>query len=202
MIPVKTVLLLTAALALAGLLAEAGRRKPSKLHRKNRRTAARLYRRLNAIAAGSPPDRPHTWFQNYLRQIDPYVFEELVLISLERKGYSVRTNRRYSGDGGVDGRARKDGTRYYIQCKCYTGYASLADVRAFIEKCRRDRRKGLFVNTGLTSAKALETAEESGTVSMVCDESLYNLIIYENHPETVSGNAGQTGDRLLQTGKS
>ena len=202
MIPVKAVLLLTAALALAGLLAEAGRRRLSKLHRKNRRTARRLYRRLNRIASQGSPDRGYAWIQNYLRQIDPYVFEELVLAALKEKGFSVRANRKYSGDGGVDGRARKDGTRYYIQCKCYTGYASLADIRAFIDKCRKDRRKGFFVNTGLTSAKARETAEESGIVAMICDESLYNLIINEIHTTTIPGDAGQAGDRLLQAGES
>ena len=36
----------------------------------------------------------------YLRKIDPYVFEELVLLMLERQGIVVIRNESYSGDGG------------------------------------------------------------------------------------------------------
>jgi len=38
----------------------------------------------------------------YLRKIDPYVFEELLLEALLSKGFKITRNKRYSGDGGID----------------------------------------------------------------------------------------------------
>ena len=55
----------------------------------------------------------------YLRKINPYVFEELVLDGFRSKGYGVKRNRRYSGDGGIDGRVYLDGKEYLVQCKRY-----------------------------------------------------------------------------------
>ncbi len=37
----------------------------------------------------------------YLRKIDPFVFEELLLEGFERRGFEVIRNRRYTGDGGL-----------------------------------------------------------------------------------------------------
>lgn len=45
----------------------------------------------------------------YLRKIDPFVFEELLLEGFERRGFEVIRNRRYTGDGGIDGRVKIDG---------------------------------------------------------------------------------------------
>lgn len=45
----------------------------------------------------------------YLRHVDPLVFEEVVMSALEDAGLLVLRNRRYSGDGGVDGAAWEAG---------------------------------------------------------------------------------------------
>ena len=37
----------------------------------------------------------------YLRKIDPYVFEELLLEAFEIKGYIIKRNKSYSYDGGM-----------------------------------------------------------------------------------------------------
>ena len=39
----------------------------------------------------------------YLRKINPFVFEELILSVIEDSNIRVYRNRRYTGDGGVDG---------------------------------------------------------------------------------------------------
>ncbi len=46
----------------------------------------------------------------YLRTVDPHTFEEVVLSSIEAAGFVVLRNRRYTGDGGVDGRVLIPGT--------------------------------------------------------------------------------------------
>lgn len=55
----------------------------------------------------------------YLRKIDPFVFEELLLEGFERRGFEVIRNRRYTGDGGIDGRVKIDGQTAY---PCQTLY--------------------------------------------------------------------------------
>ncbi|WP_192840691.1 restriction endonuclease, partial [Enterobacter hormaechei] len=40
---------------------------------------------------------------NYLRKIDPFVFEELLLEGFEAHGFRTIRNKRYTGDGGIDG---------------------------------------------------------------------------------------------------
>ncbi|WP_228703482.1 restriction endonuclease [Klebsiella pneumoniae] len=39
----------------------------------------------------------------YLRKIDPFTFEELLLEGFESHGFSIIRNKRYTGDGGIDG---------------------------------------------------------------------------------------------------
>jgi hypothetical protein len=56
----------------------------------------------------------------YLRKIDPLMFEELILESFARTGFRVRRNRRYSGDGGIDGQVRLNGAWAPVQCKRYS----------------------------------------------------------------------------------
>ncbi|MGS6531656.1 restriction endonuclease, partial [Enterobacter hormaechei] len=40
---------------------------------------------------------------NYLRKIDAFVFEELLLEGFEAHGFRTMRIKRYSGDGGIDG---------------------------------------------------------------------------------------------------
>jgi len=39
----------------------------------------------------------------HLRSVNPYVFEEMILTALKQRGYPIKRNQRYSGDGGIDG---------------------------------------------------------------------------------------------------
>ena len=36
---------------------------------------------------------------NYLKKIDPFVFEELVLSAFQSHGFKIKRNKRYTGDG-------------------------------------------------------------------------------------------------------
>lgn len=86
----------------------------------------------------------------YLRKINPFTFEELILDALELKGYEVIRNSRYPGDGGIDGQVRVNDQLYYIQAKRYQGFIQAAHVAAFAQLCEQDNVKGLFVHTGKT----------------------------------------------------
>ena len=111
------------------------------------RNAERMYRVLNG--EGFRNNGPAKFA--YLRRINPYVFEELVLLAFEKKGYKVIRNKRYSGDGGLDGQVVIDGKRIPIQAKRYRTHIRKEHVEAF--SFLVDKKKvpyGLFVHTGRT----------------------------------------------------
>lgn len=98
----------------------------------------------------------------YLRKIDAYVFEELLLSALEKKGFQISRNKRYSHDGGVDGRATYNGQLYYIQAKRYSKYVSLKHLEAF--ESIVGNNKGLFVHTGKTGKNTFNKYRNSNVI--------------------------------------
>lgn len=67
----------------------------------------------------------------YLRKINPYVFEELLLLALERQGLTVVRNASYSGDSGTDGQVIIDDECWFIQAKRYSRAITPAHIRDF-----------------------------------------------------------------------
>lgn len=93
----------------------------------------------------------------YLRKVDPFVFEEILLCALDEAGYRIRRNRKYSGDGGVDGRmSDAEGNKILLQAKRYSGYVKASDVEAFAALVERydDVDYGIFVHTGRTGPRS------------------------------------------------
>ena len=88
----------------------------------------------------------------------------------------MKRNKRYSGDGGIDGRASKDGEEYLVQSKRYRGYISRQHVEDFSRVCTRERLKGFFVHTGKTGDASWETAGTFGNVDI-------GLVGYQNKQE-------------------
>ncbi|WP_409160574.1 restriction endonuclease [Pectobacterium sp. B2J-2] len=91
---------------------------------------------------------------SYLRKINPYVFEELVLLALEHQGFKVVRNASYSGDGGLDGQVIIDGRRWLIQAKRYSRAIDPAHVEAFSALLIQHQCGGLFIHTGRTGTKS------------------------------------------------
>lgn len=114
---------------------------------------------------------------SYLRKIDPYVFEELVLMSFREAGYAITRNRWYSGDGGVDGRMKKDGVRWYVQCKRYCGYICARHVDEFSAVCERAGVHGVFVHTGKTGGASKEVARQDENITIVSGGRLLWLVV-------------------------
>lgn len=85
---------------------------------------------------------------NYLRKIDPFTFEELLLTAFKEAGCRIKRNKKYTGDGGIDGRFSYNRKKYYIQAKRYNGYIKNSDIIKFSFKCKKDKVKGLFIHTG------------------------------------------------------
>lgn len=121
-------------------------------HRRRVRQARRTLRKLRAIQGAGHEARIFC----YLRKVDPNVFEELVLCAMEQAGLFVVRNRRYSGDGGIDGRIWSPQLGWCaLQAKRYGAHISHAHVAAFGAVLTRSGfARGIFVHTGRTGAAA------------------------------------------------
>ena len=120
----------------------------------------------------------------YLRKIDPLMFEELILESFARTGFRVRRNRRYSGDGGIDGQVWLNGTWAPVQCKRYSAHinpAHVADFAVVLQRCRA--RAGLFIHTGRTGPASREGAASAG-VTIISGRRLIALLQARDPHET------------------
>src|SRR3546814_6309274 len=70
--------------------------------------------------------------------------------SSDLRGHRVIRNRRYTGDGGIDGEVIIDGQRWLIQAKRYRDAIRPEHVWDFAQMCATRRRRGMFIHTGRT----------------------------------------------------
>ncbi|EHD9203062.1 restriction endonuclease [Salmonella enterica] len=138
-------------------------------HRRYRKTAQRVLVRLPALSSDGAR-------LSYLRKINPYVFEELLLLALEKQGLEVIRNRSYSGDGGLDGQVFINGERWLIQAKRYSRSISPQHVREFGELLAREGCRGFFVHTGRTGRKSLDSLRGYPQIQLVSGRRLLALL--------------------------
>lgn len=116
-------------------------------HRRYRKTAEQIFKKLPTL--GGDAQR-----LSYLRRINPYVFEELLLLAMEYQGLKVIRNASYSGDGGLDGQVLIEGRRWLIQAKRYSSAIDPAHVEVFSTLLVQHRCGGFFIHTGRTGDKS------------------------------------------------
>lgn len=136
------------------------------------RDARRIYGNLNEIT-----NCYEGWLISYLRKINPYVFEELILYAFKKHGYKIYRNRRYSNDGGIDGKVKKDGKKYLIQAKRYSAAINPCHVRNFIDVCRKMKMKGYFVHTGRTGDMSKELQKNNPEIKFISGSELGVLFL-------------------------
>jgi|SRR5690554_1054903 len=118
---------------------------------------------------------------NYLKKIDPFVFEELILSAFEKKGYRIKRNKRYTGDGGIDGIVYDQNKRsFLIQCKRYKDHIKKQDLIEFKELIKsKNFDGGYFCHTGRTSKTSLFNYRESN-LHILSGDKLIKLITSNN----------------------
>ena len=144
------------------------RRPRARRHRYHIRQARRVIDRIESIP--NPAQR-----MAYLRKIDPLTFEELLLEAAKRRGYRIHRNKRYSGDGGVDGRIESNGRVFLIQAKRYSGHVNRQDVADFRKLVEQSGCYGMFCHTGRTGAATREVGK-TDRVTILSGESLLRFI--------------------------
>lgn len=139
-------------------------------HKRNIRKANRCLKKISKFGS----DRG---VFGYLRKVDPFVFEEMVLSALKENGHSIERNRRYVADGGIDGRVIIWGDKYLIQAKRYSSHINVQHVKDFIHICEKQGKKGLFVHTGKTGKASWSSGLTSGKLDIVSGGRLVDLLI-------------------------
>ncbi len=120
-------------------------------HQRRIKQASRLLRLFNQQDFRHQP----TSFFAYLRKIDAFTFEELLLLAFKARGCKVIHNEAYTGDGGIDGMVIfPDKTRWAIQAKRYSTYIKLEHVKALSQVVKAQRLQGgIFIHTGQTGGR-------------------------------------------------
>lgn len=112
----------------------------------------------------------------FLRGVNPFVFEEMLLTAFKRKGWKIKRNKRYTGDGGIDGMVKFKGHWCAIQAKRYKNHINPQDVAELSRICHQRSVKGLFIHTGKTGAKSLELANRCPRVQIVSGKKMLKLL--------------------------
>lgn len=141
-------------------------------HRWRRRQARTMCRQLH----GPDRDQPATLIYARLRAMDPLAFEELLLEAFEHRGHRVIRNRRYTGDGGVDGEVIINGERFLVQAKRYRETIRPEHVGDFLAICSSRGRRGFFIHTGRTGGASREALADKTCVEIISGKTLLALL--------------------------
>ncbi|WGV29090.1 restriction endonuclease [Halotia branconii] len=150
---------------------------PKRLWRKQKNitTADTVLAKLHQIIQENREPLP--FVLAYLRKIEPFVFEELLLTCFERQGYTIRRNKRYTGDGGVDGCVWLHGEMYLVQAKRYKDSINPVHVEEFGRVIQsRGAVGGYFVHTGRTGDKSRELLRLYPAVQVMSGQKLVDFI--------------------------
>ncbi len=168
--PVLTVVLIVLFVAVMLGLNCRGRETASRRrHRRYQATAMRVLARLPLL--GGDGQR-----LAYLRKINPYVFEELLLLAFERQGYAVIHNTAYSGDGGLDGQVIIEGKTYLIQAKRYGRTITPSHITSFGALLRHHHCQGFFIHTGRTGQLSHALLQNHPHIHLVSGQKLLALL--------------------------
>jgi len=116
-----------------------------------------------------------------LKEIDPYYFEKVVLLLLNKMGYGDFIETAKSGDGGIDGIINEDKlglAKIYIQAKRYNeNKVREKEIRNFIGAMSGDTSKGVFVTTSSFDDSAIKKAQEAHhSIILIDGRKLVNLM--------------------------
>jgi restriction system protein len=163
---------------------------PTPKHRANIRQAHKIIKDLRQ----SINQCPRNQLMYKIRQVDPFVFEEILLTCLQERGFKIKRNRRYTGDGGIDGiffTPAKE--KFLIQAKRYADAINPLHVKHFVETVKRERATGgYFIHTGRTGL-ASKVNLMASSVEIISGNKLLNFLLgLPLHYQPVSQAKGQS----------
>jgi len=119
-----------------------------------------------------------------VRQLSWRQFESIVGEAFRRRGYAVLENAVDGPDGGIDLVLRKDGTKFYVQCKQWkqtkVGVKPIRELHGVI--AAGDAAGGFFVASGEYTQEAREFARKCG-IELIDGAALIGMIEKARAPE-------------------
>ena len=144
----------------------------------------RLIRAKQHLAVLATIDCPARKFRYLKNRVNPFVFEEMIVESFRRRGFTVKRPK-YQADGGIDGQVKIGGRWALIQAKRYRNHIRKEHVEAFSALCASRRllgivtlrraRRGFFIHCGKTGKESRELAQACPNVEIVSGKKLLNL---------------------------
>lgn len=120
----------------------------------------------------------HPKIFSYLRKINPFVFEELILNMIEKQNIRVIRNKSYSNDGGIDGKFVLNGKTFLIQCKRYQEYINKKDVEKLLNDIKIHKADfAIFVHTGKTGEKTKNIFQNEKNLILVSGTYMIDFIL-------------------------
>ena len=117
------------------------------------------------------------------KKLDPYYFEKVILILLEKMGYGDFIETKKSGDGGIDGIINQDQLgleKIFIQAKRYSeNKIREKDIRNFIGAMSGDTTKGVFVTTSEFDESAIQKAKDAHRTIVLIDGQKLSSLMYQ-----------------------
>ena len=113
---------------------------------------------------------------SYVRTIDPFVFEELLLIAFKSRGLKVIHNKRYTGDGGIDGIVVLPSKhRIAIQAKRYKQHINVHHLHDFSRAIHAfGCHGGYFIHCGKSGSTVYQQLPKG--ISLISGNNLHRLL--------------------------
>ena len=144
--------------------------------------------KIQDIPSSESLDEMQPWRRkilDILRNMDPFAFERLIQLLLQKCGFiNVKVTKK-SGDGGIDGKGKfllQDVVSIDVafQCKRYKGIVASSVVRDFRGSLPSGVNQGILITTGTFSESAYEEAANVGKnhkIDLIDCEKLIDMII-------------------------
>jgi restriction system protein len=113
-----------------------------------------------------------------LKQLNPFVFEEVLLQACERWKYHVIRTEKQTKDNGIDGGFAYGGYFYVIQAKLYGAEPNLDHLGLFARTIRwHQAARGFFMHTGRATEEFKKEAMNYPAIEVVSGQKLTDFLL-------------------------
>ena len=113
-----------------------------------------------------------------LKQLNPFVFEEVLLIACQRWKYHTIRTEKQTKDNGIDGAFSYGGYFYVLQAKLYSGEPQPKHLELFANTIGwHQAARGFFCHTGRATAEFNDTAARFPKIEVVSGRKLTDFLL-------------------------
>lgn len=113
-----------------------------------------------------------------LKQLNPFVFEEVLLQACERWKYHVIRTEKQTKDNGIDGGFAYKGYFYVIQAKLYSGETVTKHLDMFANAIEwHHATRGFFCHTGKATEEFKQEASKYPMIEVVSGQKLVEFLL-------------------------